>query len=91
MKSTKKTITEYTITEWEADVIIKCLTYCRHRFANHPNSGLHKGKVRVNAVVKILEDFNGIMLKEFDEEIDKILPESFELPPNWGKVNGFKF
>ena len=40
----------------QREVILECLRYCRHRFLNHPFSGIHKTGLNCNQLDKVIDD-----------------------------------
>jgi hypothetical protein len=40
--------------DWELGVIKKCLEYGRHKLSEHHNSGLHKARVKIKDIERIL-------------------------------------
>ena len=45
----------YMFKDWELGVIKKCLEYARHKLSEHHNSGLHKARVKIKDIERILE------------------------------------
>jgi hypothetical protein len=56
MKKTKICQYEYILNEDEAELIIKCLLYCRHRLIKHKQSGL-SNVIEVDRVIELLTNF----------------------------------
>ncbi len=46
---------EYIFDKDEVIMIVKCLTYCKHRLNNHPNSGIEK--VLNEEEIKFIKEF----------------------------------
>lgn len=69
----KKQITEtlHVLNEHEWNTVVACLRYCRHRFNQHPDCEIHKARVKLSDIKKLLKDEQ----KSINDKIDQCFEE----------------